>query len=56
MSHLVTITGATGNIGQARADRLLQSGGSRSNRREIYRKQDHHDIPVEGWICFYRQQ
>jgi uncharacterized protein YbjT (DUF2867 family) len=26
MSPLVTITGATGNIGQALADRLLQSG------------------------------
>lgn len=26
MSHLVTITGATGNIGQALAERLLQSG------------------------------
>lgn len=26
MSHLVTITGATGNIGRALAERLLQSG------------------------------
>lgn len=26
MPHLVTVTGATGNIGKALAERLLQSG------------------------------